>query len=167
MPCVEWGRALSLKKHNVQIKHNFVSSVCTAGIMSYLYGTSGPVKYKVLPWATELNIYMVYFDPKKNSNLNISLEKYKVWTWTRRVGSSGLRGQRSPSVAAPITPAANFTTQRRRANFHENCQNCKEVFILSTFMSQRTLRGEFSFSATRVHGLEREAQLNGDVFFDY
>ena len=47
------------------MKHNFVSSVCTAGIMSYLYSTSGPVKYKVLPWATELDIYMVYFDLKK------------------------------------------------------------------------------------------------------
>ena len=33
--------------------------------MFYLYGTSGPVKYKVLPWATELDIYMVYFRPKK------------------------------------------------------------------------------------------------------
>ena len=33
--------------------------------MFYLYGTSGPVKYKVLPWATELDIYMVYFRPNK------------------------------------------------------------------------------------------------------
>ena len=90
-----------------------------------------------------------------------------VGWWVGGLVGSGLRGQRSPSVAAPITPAANFTTQRRTANFHENCQNCKEVFILSTFMSQRTQRGEFSFSATRVHNLESEAQLNGDVFFNY
>ena len=33
--------------------------------MSNIYGTSGPVKYQVLPWATEPDIYMVYFRPKK------------------------------------------------------------------------------------------------------
>ena len=147
-------------------KHKFVSSVCTAEIISNCYGTSGPVKYQVLPRATELDIYMLCFRPKKLQS-QIFLNKYHVWTWARRVGSSGLRGQRSPSVAAPITPAANFTTQRWTANFHENCQNCKEVFSLSTFMLQKSLRGEFSFSATRVHGLERQAQLKGDVFFNY
>ena len=60
------------KKHNVQIKHKFVSSVCTAGILSSLYGTTRPVKHEVLPWATELDTHMVYFQPKKNSNLKFS-----------------------------------------------------------------------------------------------
>ena len=35
------------------------------------------------------------------------------------VVGTGLRGQRSPSVAAPITPAANFPTQTK-VNFHLN-----------------------------------------------
>ena len=33
--------------------------------MSNLYGTNGLVKYEVLPWAAELDTYMVYFQPKK------------------------------------------------------------------------------------------------------
>ena len=55
----------------------------------------------------------------RNSGLLIKIFKI-FFSWRAElVVGTGLRGQRSPSVAAPITPAANFPTQTK-VNFHLN-----------------------------------------------